>query len=65
MDPVMNRYSHPLTPFGLLVDFDTDERLRPATKQEHELLQRFTARHPSALARIWVDERRCYIDPNA
>jgi hypothetical protein len=57
-------YSHPLTPFGLLVDFDTNERMRPATKEERDLLTRFSARHPSALARIWVNERPCYIDPD-
>jgi hypothetical protein len=54
--------SHPITPFGVLVDDDTDERLRPATKQEHDLLARFSKRHPSALARIVVDDRYCYID---
>lgn len=56
--------SHPITRFGILVDFDTDERLRPATKAEHVLLTRFSERHPSALARIVVDDRHCYIDPS-
>ena len=55
--------SHPITRFGILVDSDTDERLRPATKAEHLLLTRFSERHPSALAPAGaprpVPRRRC------
>ena len=56
--------THPITPYGMLVDFNTDERLRPATKQERDLLDRFAKRHPSSLSKILVGERRCHIDPS-
>ena len=60
----MTRYNHPITQHGILVDFDTDQRLRPATKAEHDLLTRFSERPPSAMVRIVVDNRYCYIDPS-
>lgn len=56
--------THPITEYGVLVDFDTEERLRPATEQERDLLDRFAKRHPTSLSKILVGERRCYIDPS-
>lgn len=58
-----NYYTHPLTPYGLLVDVDTGERLRPATRQERDRAALCAQRFPRNCGTIWVGERRCSIDP--
>lgn len=56
--------AHPITRYGVLVDDDTGERLRPATKEEHARARLCAARFTSNCGRILVGERVCHIDPH-